>query len=409
MRGLLVVLCFFWCVYAYTIQDQTQLHTNLTSGYDRRVRPGIDRTTPLQIDIKFFLTSLKEFSEGQRKIGIVGSLSLEWTDSLLQWNPTNYGGDLYETSLFISDIWTPFLVLMNPFDKVRKVLLDGMSCRVYDNGRVSCLPPDLYEATCDADVTYYPFDSQTCTLKFYVPALNPSDIILRPNSSTFDMLLYEENGLWSIKSTRLYYHINVHNFEELRLEINMKRRTAYYIAGLLLPIALMNFLQILVFSLPMESGERMGFSITVLLAIAVFLTIIQDKLPEASEPNVSCLTYKLLVDMLLGCAMVIAVVLGMNFYHKADDKEIPARLKSFTRSVMMCRKRKISTASIQKYGDTEKSAVECVNDDADSDVTSNVTWNDVGLAFDKLCIILFLVLLISSNFIYLAAMAIMSS
>ncbi|XP_048777885.2 acetylcholine receptor subunit alpha-like [Ostrea edulis] len=409
MRGLLVVLCYFCCVNGYTIQDQTQLHTNLTTGYDRRVRPGIDRTTPLQIDIKFYLTSLKEFSEGLSKIGIVGSLSLEWTDSRLAWNPTNYGGDLYDTTLFISDIWVPFLVLMNPYDKFRKVLLDGMSCEVSSKGEVSCSSPDLYEATCDADVTYYPFDSQTCTLKFYVPALNPSDIILRPKSSTFDMLLYEENGLWSITSTRLYYHVNVYHFEELQLEINMKRRTAYYIAGLILPICFMNFLQILVFALPVESGERMGFSITVLLAVAVFLTIIQDKLPEASEPNVSYLTYKLLVDMLLGCAMMIAVVFGMNFYHKTDDKEIPARLKSFTRGVMMCRKRKISTVSIEKYGDTGKSAVECVNDDAGSDVTWTVTWNDVGLAFDRLFLFFFLVLLVSNNLLYLVMMAVIGS
>ncbi|XP_048772571.2 acetylcholine receptor subunit alpha-like [Ostrea edulis] len=409
MRGLLIVLCYFCCVDGYTIQDQTQLHTNLTPGYDRRVRPGIDRTTPLQIDIKFFLTSLKDFSEGLSKIGIVGSLSLQWTDSRLAWNPTNYGGDLYDTTLFISDIWVPFLVLMNPYDKFRKVLLDGMSCKVSSKGEVSCSPPDLYEATCDADVTYYPFDSQTCTLKFYVPALSPSDIILRPRSSTFDMLLYEENGLWSLTSTRLYYHVNVYNFEELRLEINMKRRTEYYIAGLILPICFMNFLQILVFVLPVESGERMGFSITVLLAVAVFLTIIQDKLPEASEPNVSYLTYKLLVDMLLGCAMMIAVVFGMNFYHKADDKEISARLKSFTRGVIMCRERKISTASIQKYGDTEKSAVECVNDDAGSDVAWTVTWNDVGLAFDRLFLILFVVLLVSNNLLYLVMMAVIGS
>ncbi|XP_056011255.1 acetylcholine receptor subunit alpha-like [Ostrea edulis] len=409
MRSLMIVLCFFCFVDGYTIQDQTQLHTDLASGYDRRVRPGIDRTAPLRIDIKFYLTSLKEFSEGLSKIGIVGSLSLEWIDSRLRWDPSNYGWNLYETSLFISDIWTPFLVMMNPFDKVRKTLLDGMSCKVYDYGKVNCLPPDLYEATCDADVTYYPFDSQTCTLKFYVPAHYPSDIILRPNSSTFDMLLYEENGLWSITSTRLYYHVSVYNFEELRLEINMKRRTAYYIAGLILPICFMNFLQILVFVLPVESGERMGFSITVLLAVAVFLTIIQDKLPEASEPNVSYLTYKLLVDMLLGCAMVIAVVFGMNFYHKADDKAIPTRLKSFTRRVMMCCKRKISTVSIEKYGDTEKTPVECVNDDAGSDITCNVTWNDVGLAFDRLFLILFFVLLISNNVVYLVIMAMMSS
>jgi hypothetical protein len=158
-----------------------------------------------------------------------------------------------------------------------------------------------------------------------------------------------------------------------------------------------------------ESGEKMGFSITVLLAVAVFLTIIQDKLPEASEPNVSYLTYKLLIDMVLGCAMVMAVVFGMKFYHRSDDKEIPFRLKSFTRGMIMCCKRKTSTISIERYDDKEKTPIECVNDVTVRDVTYNVTWNDVGLAFDKLFFTIFFVLLISNNFLYLALMATKSS
>ncbi|XP_061164337.1 acetylcholine receptor subunit beta-like [Saccostrea echinata] len=405
MDVLILVLPLVFCVEGYTITQQTQLHTNLATGYDRRVRPGENRTVPLQIKFNFYLASLKEFSEAESKIGIVGSLGLEWIDSRLSWNPSGYGGDLYETTLFTSDMWVPFLVLMNPFAKLKKVLLDEMSCKVTDGGYVNCLPPDLYEATCDADVTYYPFDSQTCTLKFYVPGFSPTDILLRPAISTFRMDLYEENGLWSITSTRLYYQLNVFNFEELRLEINMKRRTTYYIAGLILPICLMNFIQILVFILPVESGERMGFSITVLLAVAVFLTIIQDKLPEASEPSVANLTYKLLVDMLLGCSMVIAVVIGLKFYHETEDREIPARLKNFTRSMKFCCKRRKAKVTVKKYDGSEKPPIECVDDTADIDIT----WNDVGLAFDKLFFIVFFVSLVSNNIVYLTTMAVISS
>lgn len=406
MKVIVLVVCSLLGVGGYTITQQTQLHANLSSGYDRRVRPGVNRSFPIQININFYIVSLKEFSEGDSKIGVVGSLGMEWTDSRLVWNPADYGGDLFKTSLFVSDIWTPYMVLMNPYEKVKPVLSSGMSCAVVLNGEVSCLPPDLFEATCDADVTYYPFDSQTCTLKFFVPGYFTSDILLRPASPNFRMELYEENGLWSVLSTRNYYSMNVFGFEELRLEINMRRRTTYYIASLLLPIFFMNFIQILVFVLPVESGERVGFSITVLLAVAVFLTMIQDKLPEASEPNVSYLTYKLLVDMLLGCAMVVAVVVAIKMYHKTDNHQISDKLRAFTRRMNICCKRKQSAVYIEEKEKSpvkspEKSPVECVNDEGDS----NVTWNDVGKAFDKFFLIIFFVFLVSNNFIYLVAMA----
>lgn len=402
MKVIPLILCLLLEAEGYTISDQNSLHVNLTQGYDRRIRPGIDRSLPLKIELKFYMASLKEFSEGESKIGMVGSLSAEWFDSRLRWDPANFGGDLYETSLFVSDIWAPYLILINPFGKLQPIFSGELSSRIDANGKVSSLAPQLFESTCDADVTYYPFDSQSCTLRFYVPGYYTADILLRPVSSSFDMQLYEENGLWSVTSTRSYYHVNVFQFEELRLEINMRRRTTYYVAGLLLPICLMNFIQVLVFILPVESGERVGFSITVLLAVAVFLTIIQEKLPEASEPSVSYLTYKLLVDMLIGCAMVIAVILGINVYHKTDRQEVPSKLKSLSRCLISCCKRKKSTVSVQKE---EKTPVECINDESDCDIT----WNDVGKAIDKLFLISFFVLLILNNVIYLTAMAALGS
>lgn len=140
--------------------------------------------------------------------------------------------------------------------------------------------------------------------------------------------------------------------------------------------------------------------------MAVFLTMIQDKLPEASEPNVSYLTYKLLVDMLLGCAMVVAVVVAIKMYHKTDNHQISGKLRAFTRRMNICCKRKQSAVYIEEKEKSpvkspEKSPVECVNDEGDI----NVTWNDVGQAFDKFFLIIFFVFLVSNNFIYLVAMA----
>jgi hypothetical protein len=146
-----------------------------------------------------------------------------------------------------------------------------------------------------------------------------------------------------------------------------------------------------VFLLPVESGERLGYCITVLLAVAVFLTIIQDKLPEASEPNVSLLTYKLLADMVIGCGMILAVVIGMRFYHKTDDKQIPGCLKGFARCFYLCcNKPKNSNEVIEL--DPKKEVIE--------PVTSTVTWNDVGKAFDRVCLTLFFLSLILNNSIY---------
>lgn len=76
MKVIVLVVCSALGVGGYTITQQTQLHANLSSGYDRRVRPGENRTLPIPIKINFYLVNLKEFSEGDSKIGVVGSISM---------------------------------------------------------------------------------------------------------------------------------------------------------------------------------------------------------------------------------------------------------------------------------------------------------------------------------------------
>ncbi|XP_048770182.2 acetylcholine receptor subunit alpha-type acr-16-like, partial [Ostrea edulis] len=372
---------------SYTIDQQTQLHKDVLNGYDRRIRPGIDRSEPLQIDASFYLTTLNTFSESEGRIAIVGAFHLTWIDHRLSWDPTSYGNDLGKTTLFVKDIWTPQLVNWNPYNLLNFIGLNELSCEIYYSGQVYFLPPDLYQATCDADVTNYPFDKQICSLKYYIPGYYIYDINITATSSAFNLDLYTEHGLWDLRETFIQVETASTNFQVISLTLHMKRRTTYYIAGLLLPIVLMNFIQVLVFLLPVESGERLGYCITVLLAVTVFLTIIQDKLPEASEPNVSLLTYKLLADMVIGCGMILAVVIGMRFYHKTDDKEIPGCLQGFANCFYLCCTQKNSN-KIDEFApekvDLEPRAM-------------TATWYDVGKAFDRVCLTVFFLSLVLNN------------
>ncbi|XP_061193445.1 acetylcholine receptor subunit beta-like [Saccostrea echinata] len=385
-------LPFLLGVDCYTITQEILLQKTLLNGYNRRIRPGNDRSKPVNVVASFNLVTLKEFSETDGKIAVVGAFRLRWKDERLAWDPASYGYDLYSTKVFFEDIWVPKFVNLNPYDQLKRVGLDEMDCVLQDNGMVDFRPPDLYESTCDADVTYYPFDKQNCSLLYYIPGYSTTDIKILAESSTFNMELYKENGLWKVIETSFTIETIYKNVEVITLTIFMTRRTTYYIAGLLLPIVLMNFIQLFVFLLPVESGERLGFSITVLLAVAVFLTIIQDKLPEASEPNISLLTYKLFVDMIIGCGMILAVVIGMRFYHRSDDIQVPWILRGLTRCYLCCTPK-------QSIRPDEVVQIESENLDMGSDKMS-ITWIDVGKAFDIVCLSLFFLSLVLNNIVY---------
>ncbi|XP_061164457.1 acetylcholine receptor subunit beta-like [Saccostrea echinata] len=398
-----------WC---YTIAQETQLHTDLFSGYQKAIRPGADRTQPLSIGVNFLFISIKEFSEEESKLAVIGAFKFTWRDNRLAWDMNKYGGDLQDTSVLQETVWIPNVVNLNCFSTMKPLGSDSLSVRVYNSGAISWIPPVLIESTCDADVTYYPFDSQTCVMRFYVPGYYPNDIIFSPGSSEADMFQYEENNLWKVTNTRMDTVLNSFSFQELRIHIEMTRRSSYYIAGLILPICLMSFLQIMVFILPEESGERIGFSVTVLLAVAVFLTIIQDSLPEASEPSVSLLAYKLLADVLLGAVITTSAIFGSAIYHKNETSPIPAAVKQLilrcnTRKTCCKKSPKVTIVVVEKI--QPKDAVEkkiqpedAVNESENDDV---ISWRDVGKWFDKCCLLFFIVCLSVNNIVLMIFIA----
>ena len=144
------------------------------------------------------------------------------------------------------------------------------------------------------------------------------------SSPEVDLPLYVENGIWEITEA-----LNVDNRKnkEIIVKLKMKRRTPYYVDSLIIPIMAVSFLMAFVFILPHDSGERVGFSTTVLLSIIVYLTIIQDLLPEASEPNISALGYLLVTYVVNGAFVVVEVIITLRFHRQSSENPVPRYLR----------------------------------------------------------------------------------
>ena len=69
----------------------------------------------------------------------------------------------------------------------------------------------------------------------------------------------------------------------LRFTIYMRRKPLYYVMNIMLPCLMLSLLDLLVFCLPPESGEKVSLGITVLLSFSVFLLVIADNVPQTSE------------------------------------------------------------------------------------------------------------------------------
>ncbi|XP_052067286.1 inactive pancreatic lipase-related protein 1-like [Mytilus californianus] len=116
----------------------------------------------------------------------------------------------------------------------------------------------------------------------------------------------------------------------------INRNPLFYLVNIMFPIILLTFLNSFVFLLPATSGERISFSITVLLAIAVFMTMISSHLPKTSR-TMSRLCYFLVSNLIFSCIICLLTIIQLRLFHTCDTRSVPTFLR---RLVIMCNSQK---------------------------------------------------------------------
>ena len=71
-------------------------------------------------------------------------------------------------------------------------------------------------------------------------------------------------------------------FPDVTFWLLLERKPLYYIFNLIMPCAFLTGITVLVFYLPVESGEKVSLSVTVLLALTVFLLLVAETMPPQS-------------------------------------------------------------------------------------------------------------------------------
>ena len=105
------------------------------------------------------------------------------------------------------------------------------------------------------------------------------------------LFLNSKNAEWSVVSSvaekRNFSETKpggtVRTYSVINFTITIKRNPSHYISSTILPVLATSVLSSLVFILPVESGEKVGYTLTVLLAEAVLLTLVQDSMPSSSH------------------------------------------------------------------------------------------------------------------------------
>ena len=71
-------------------------------------------------------------------------------------------------------------------------------------GEVVWKPPAIYKSSCKINVEWFPFDEQSCDMKFGSWTYDGSKLNLTSRADTIDIETYQESGEWILLS-KIYY------------------------------------------------------------------------------------------------------------------------------------------------------------------------------------------------------------
>ncbi|GFS03113.1 neuronal acetylcholine receptor subunit alpha-3 [Elysia marginata] len=332
---------------AATQADLYNLFNYLFGVYQKEIIPLENDTNIVSVFLSFSLLSLVDVNEKDQTLVSNALLHMSWLDNTLTWSPSQYGN---VTSLLVhqENIWRPDIQVGNSVILQKQMGFDELPVRVMWSGLIEWEPTTVMSTSCDIDVTYYPMDTQVCNIDFETSLSRSTEIDVQIDKTvpiTLDD--YNVDGQWELKDT---YAENLNKDDgktKIRFSLLLKRRRTYYVVNILLPVVFLSFTSTLVFALPAEAGEKMSMGITVLLAYAVYLTIVSEHLPNTSVQTSIVAVY---LTTLLGITavgiMVSTLILRLHhrsagarvddrtqklveflktitFSHKEEDKQIP--------------------------------------------------------------------------------------
>ncbi|XP_076114037.1 neuronal acetylcholine receptor subunit alpha-6-like [Mytilus galloprovincialis] len=384
-----------------TLSDIDRLYSKLSLDYNKKIRPGDDQSLTTRVNVSFNMGAIQEFDEVNGKFAVIGFFRITWHDSRLTWNTVDYNNT--NTVTFLQeDIWTPTLVITNPFFKIDQIGNDFMTVRYFSNGLAYWTPGEILISSCSVDITYFPFDEQICTIRLMAWGTFPFEILLQSFSGV-KLDYYSEHGTWRITSTTFDDIVDeVTGLSLIDMSVSMKRRPGFYVINIVLPVIFLMVLNSCVFLLPPDSGERVSYAITVLLAISVFLSLIRNHLPKTSEP-MSLLEYFLMFDLVFSSLICLSTMLCVRLQFRNKNNTIPSYLKW---TILCCRRNDLKkTESLVEVQNNKSDAHNGDLNACDGLIDDNkhdISWRDICEALDTILLTTsFVVLSVSVSLFFL--------
>nr|XP_034301289.1 acetylcholine receptor subunit beta-like [Crassostrea gigas] len=335
-----------------------------------------------------------------------------WNDTRLNWSSSASYSDIEAIYSTESVLFIPPIVVENSVSNLGLISDKTLPIKIAQNGEITWSPGNIYDTSCDIDATFYPFDVQTCSIILTTRGYTSNQLSLSLNDVPVILTSYQENGEWTYIRSNASASVVLHGSEvysQVNFSFTFERRTPFHLLSTILPLFFLVSMTCFVFKIPVDAGEKLGYCLTVLLAFAVYLTLVSDNIPTTST-STSYLSVFLNLMLAIGVSAVFLIILVIHTHFKSEDEEI----SNFTENISIFVAKMVCLRHYTCCRSTDNSSVGVVslqekggnfNDIHVDPIRNRLKWQDVAKILDALFFRVYLWLIIIMIIIYAVIMA----
>jgi len=287
-------------------------------GYN--VLPTANPHDVVHVSLQLALYHIVDMNEKAQTLTTNCEVITKWNDVFLVWDPEDYG-NITSTRLPWETVWTPDIVLYNAAGDGEQGREMRTLIQVDYQGNVTLLTQAIYMSKCKIDVTYYPFDTQMCELKFasWTTEVTRINMSIGDISAKEILSLYSPSGVFELKKFWAERHEEkdpccVDPFADVTYYILIWRRPEFFLFNYIQPAVLINILALFVFLIPAESGEKITLGISTMLNMTVFLMTVTSGIPPTDQTPILSMYYATV--MVLTTAATVLGVMVLRIHHQ---------------------------------------------------------------------------------------------
>ncbi|XP_026034069.1 5-hydroxytryptamine receptor 3A-like [Astatotilapia calliptera] len=253
---------------------------------------------------------------------------LSWKNEYTKWDPDQFCG-IKQITIPTEYLWMPDITISEMTERDKASPSPYLS--IESGGLVEYRNDQVIVSTCKLHVYKFPFDVQRCNLSFKSIMHSDEEIKLQFNETNNTVTEWSRNVMQTqyewlfINMSVTTKTVNEFDFNQLMIvyTITMKRRSVLYIANFLLPVFFFLVLDLASFLILDSGGEKLGFKITVLLAVTVMQLLLNEILPSSSDsiPLIAVYCIGVFALMLLSLLETILVMHLIEKDSPAQDNE----------------------------------------------------------------------------------------